>query len=98
MPPRRAAGAGDLGRGADEERDGARGRAVVAGQRRGVGDGAAEVGGRRADLRRDVGGTQVLKLPRAKSLSWASVSCDERVSARKLPKHGGVAAEDVGRG
>ena len=35
------------------------------------------------------GGTQVLRLPRAKSLSCASVSCEERVSARKVPKHGG---------
>src|SRR5829696_7952502 len=35
------------------------------------------------------GGTQVLRLPSAKSLSCAVVDCDERVSARKLEKHGG---------
>ena len=52
---RRAAGRGDLGGRADEERDGARGRAVIAGQRRGVGHRAAEVDGRVADLGRDRG-------------------------------------------
>src|SRR4051812_10588345 len=35
-----------------------------------------------------VGGTQVLKLPPAKSFRTASTDCDARVSARKLPKHG----------
>src|SRR5687767_8204832 len=35
------------------------------------------------------GGTQVSRLPSAKSLSCASVSADERVSARNVPKHGG---------
>src|SRR6185312_9980754 len=34
------------------------------------------------------GGTQVSRLPSAKSLSCASVSCEERVSARNVPKHG----------
>src|SRR4029079_2168683 len=34
------------------------------------------------------GGTQVSSEPRAKSLSWASTSWDERVSARNVLKHG----------
>src|SRR5262245_11156535 len=35
-----------------------------------------------------VGGTHVLRLPKAKSFSWASVSAEVRVSARNEPKHG----------
>jgi hypothetical protein len=35
------------------------------------------------------GGAQVLKEPVAKSLRTASTDCDERVSTRKLEKHGG---------
>ena len=39
-----------------------------------------------------VGGSQVLKLPPTKSLSWAFGSCEERVSTRKPEKHGTSAA------
>ena len=44
-----------------------------------------------------VGGTHVLKSPVATSLSVESTACDERVSARKLLKHGALPPKRLSR-